>query len=345
MKYKINRKVNIGGVTHWIHANDEQQYAEKIIAITTNGISCQTAESKQKHNFRDYALQWFDTYSAPNVATGTATQYKQCLQKYIIPLFGDFDIEDIKVDDIQRFFNQLDGAKTTKHKPKVVLNMIFDSAVDDEIIKKNPAKSSRLKIDGKASKDTPPYTVDEMKYLAAHLDDIQQEQDRIYLALQMFHPLRLEEVLGLRWEDVDFKNQLLYIRRAATHPTRNQPEIKEPKTEQSKRVIGLSKAAAVYLSEAPNKRGYLVGGDNPLSYTQVRRMCERIQRDIGFDGKITPIRFRTTVLTDLYDATKDIKLTQQTAGHATSAMTLKHYIKGRSSVSSSAQVIDSLYSA
>lgn len=61
---------------------------------------------------------------------------------------------------------------------------------------------------------------------------------------------------------------------------------------------------------APDTIEFVFGGKSPLSYTQVRRMCNRIKRDIGFDENITPIRFRTTVLTDLYDQTKDIKLAQ-----------------------------------
>lgn len=343
LKYKINRKVAVDGVVHWIHAANEQEYADKIIALSRQ--SYQLTAPQAKHNFKYYALEWFNTYSAPNVATVTATTYDRQITNYLLPAFGDMDIEDITTNHIQQLFNTIDGAKSSKDKIKIVLNQILQSAIDDGIIFKNPLKSSRLRIEGNMSKETQPYSLEEMRFLAAHIDDIQQEQDKLYLALQMFHPLRLEEVLGLRWEDVDSDNELLHIVRAVTHPNRNQPEVKEPKTEQSKRVIGLSKAAAAYLSNATNKSGYIIGGDNPLSYTQVRRMCERIQREIGFDGKITPIRFRTTVLTDLYDATKDIKLTQQTAGHATSAMTLKHYVKGRSSVSSSAQVIDSLYSA
>lgn len=223
--------------------------------------------------------------------------------------------------------------------------MIFDSAKEDEIIKKNPAKSSRLKIDGRASVETPPYTVDEMKYLSAHIEDVKKEQDRLYLVLQMYHPLRLEEVLGLRWEDISLSEGVIHIIRAVTHPSRNQPELKELKTEQSERVIGLSKIAKEYLSSATNKQGFIIGGDNPLSYTQVRSMCNRIQKDTNFDSKVTPKRFRTTVLTDLYDVTKDIKLTQHAAGHASSAMTLKHYVKGRENVSCSGQVINDLYSA
>ena len=61
----------------------------------------------------------------------------------------------------------------------------------------------------------------------------------------------------------------------------------------------------------------------------MRQMRKRVARDIQFDDKITPRRFRTTVLTDIYDGTKDIKMTQAAAGHTTSAMTLEHYTKGR----------------
>ena len=74
-------------------------------------------------------------------------------------------------------------------------------------------------------------------------------------------------------------------------------------------------------------------------------MCERIQRETGFEEKVTTIRFRTTVLTDLYNQTKDIKLAQQAAGHTTSAMTLKYYVKGREDVSNAAAAIANAYAS
>ena len=72
-------------------------------------------------------------------------------------------------------------------------------------------------------------------------------------------------------------------------------------------------------------------------------MCRRIQKDTDFEESITPIRFRTTVLTDIYDQTKDIKQAQTAAGHTTSAMTLKHYVKGRGDSHTSAAVIADAY--
>ena len=90
---------------------------------------------------------------------------------------------------------------------------------------------------------------------------------------------------------------------------------------------------------------FVLGGSKPLSYQQVKRMCWRIQADTGFSVKITPIRFRTTVLTDLYDQTKDIKLAQAAAGHTTSAMTLRYYVKGRHDVLQANTAIESAYTA
>lgn len=72
-------------------------------------------------------------------------------------------------------------------------------------------------------------------------------------------------------------------------------------------------------------------------------MCQRIQKDTEFAENITPLRFPTTALTDLYDQTKDIKLTRAAAGHTTLAMTLKYYVKGQETSSEAAAAVDQLY--
>ena len=118
--------------------------------------------------------------------------------------------------------------------------------------------------------------------------------------------------------------------------------VTETRTEASRRVIDLVPQIACYL-EAGRSEDLVLGGEALLSYTQVRRMCERIRRDTGFEESIAPIRFRTTVLTDLYDATKDIKQAQAAAGHTTAAMTLKHYVKGRQERSNTALPIAVAY--
>lgn len=220
-------------------------------------------------------------------------------------------VEEIGVDAVQRLFNGMDTSKETKQKAKRLLNQILNAAIDDDLLVKNPLKSNRIKITGAESTTTEVYSVGQMRYLVQHIDDLQRPLDRTYLALQALHPLRLEEVLGLRWTDIDLDNMTLSVRRAVTHPDRNRPEIKDTKTKSSVRTIGLSSLAIPYLVSA-EKDGFILGGDSPLSYSVVKRMCERIRRETGFSEKITPMRFRTTVLTDIYEQAKDIKLTQRT---------------------------------
>jgi len=296
---KITRTVTLNGVKHWIRANTEQDYAEKLLKLAG---SQNTAQQNSKHLFADYAMTWFETYSKPNIETVTATTYKRQLTCHLLPAFDGLMVEDLTTDDVQRLFNGMTGSKATA-----------------------------------------PYSVEQMRFLVQHIGDIKNPQDRAYLAIQALHPLRLEEVLGLQVADIDPDNMAIHICRAVTHPTRNQPEIKDTKTQSSTRTIGLSALAVPYLLQV--KAGeFVFGGKSPLSYTQVRRMCDRIKRDIGFDENITPIRFRTTVLTDLYDQTKDIKLAQAAAGHTTSAMTLRYYVKGRETISHAAAVVDRAYS-
>ena len=158
----------------------------------------------------------------------------------------------------------------------MVLNQILDAAVEDGLIPKSPLKSKRIKITGKASQATVPYSVEQMRFLVQHIEDINDPLDRAYLTI--------------------------HICRAVTHPTRNQPEIKDTKTRSSARTIGLSALAVPHLPQVAEDE-FVFGGSKPLSYTQVRKMCDRIKRDTGFTENITPIRFRATVLSDLYDQT------------------------------------------
>lgn len=338
-KPKINQPVVINGQKRWITASTMQEFTDKVIKLVA------TSQGPTAHPFTDYAWNWYNTYSKPNVGTATATTYKRQLDLHILPALGGLAVEDITTDHIQALFNGMKGAKTTKDKARMVLNQILDAAVEDGIIKQNPAKSRRVKVTGNASTPTAPYTVAQMRYLVQHLGDVKDPVDRAYLALQALHPMRLEEVLGLQGGDIDPEAAQIHIRRAVTHPKRNQPEIKETKTDASTRTIGLSALALPYLLPQVGPDKFIFGGSAPLSYTQVRRMCNRIKKDTGFSENITPLRFRTTVLTDLYDQTKDIKLAQAAAGHTTPAMTLKYYVKGRETSTQATAAVERAYSA
>lgn len=343
MTKKIRRQININGVKKWICGNTEQEYADNLIRemekITENK-TC--GEKPRKHNFETYARRWFEVFSSPNMATVTGITYERQLRLHIFPVLGEMDIEDILPADIQRIFNGIEGARETKVKVKTVLNMIFQQAMEDELITRNPLQSRNIRLNGRGSNPTEPYSVEQMRFLVQQINRIKRPQDRTYLALHALHPLRLEEVLGLKWKDVDLERNILRIRRAVVHPERNRPLIKDTKTQASQREMELIPQIACYLPGG-NAEDFVLGGNKPLSYTEVKRMCQRIQRETGFEEAITPRRFRTTVLSDIYDTTKDIRQTQMVAGHTTATMTLRHYVKNRQSIPHTAQPIARAY--
>ena len=341
MPKRIKREITINGAKRWVTGANEQEYAEKLVQLMLGQSTIQHTAVGEKHRFKDYACEWFETFSKPNIEKVTAITYERQLRLHICPILGEMSVEDIKPSDVQSVFNSMGNkSKATKQKAKIVLNMIFEQAVEDELLKRNPLTSKSIRITGTSSQATEPYSLEQMQYLVHHIDQIQNPQDRAYLALQALHPLRLEEVLGLKGADVE--GGKIHVRRAVTHPDRNKPDVKETKTSGSVRDLDLAGQITKYLPEtAPNE--FILGGENPLSYMQVRKMCERIQQDTEFDGKITPIRFRTTVLTDMYDQTKDLKQTQQAAGHANAATTMKHYVKGRAEHSNTAIPVAAAY--
>lgn len=343
MSNTIRRHVRINGTTVWITAKTEQEYMEKVVRLSGGNVM---PVSKPKHPFGEYALTWLNVFSRPNVERVTSVSYEQQLKNYILPVLGEMNLEDITPADVQKIFNNMGKRmkQESKNKVKTVLNQIFKMAMNDDIIAKNPLEAPSIRIKGEKSTPTVPYSVNEMRYMAEHLIDIQSGMDRAWLAISISLPLRPEEVLGLTWADVDEVNGVFHIRNTVTHPARNEPEFKTyTKTAASIRDLAVSEELLSCLPVRGKPNEFVIGGKTPLTYMQVRRMRERIQRDIQFDGSITPRRFRTTVATDISAQTHDLKLVQKMLGHSSPQMTLKHYDKGRSTTVDATDAITSCY--
>jgi integrase len=351
MSNRIKRRVSVNGTDVWVTANTEQELIQKIFQLGQNTkqqpVGCPTAV---KHNFEEFAQKWFETYNKPNIEAVSAITNERQLTRYIYPAFGHMNIEDITSTDVQKLFTSMGStlARATKDKVKHVLNMIFDYALAEDIILKNPLASKSIRVTGKPEEKTPAYSVQEMQYFVQNIDRVKDQRDRTWFALMLFHPLRPEECLGLQYKniiDTDTGQKIMRIWATVTHPDRCRPVYRERlKTEASRREIAVSPAALPYIGTG-QPEDFVVGGKEPMSYTAVGHMRRRIARDIEYDGKITPRRFRTTVASDLYAVTKDEKLVQRMLGHAKYSTTaMNHYIEMRSDIDTAGTIMANLYS-
>lgn len=340
-KKKIRREVSVNGRRVWVSGSTEQEYAENLLRLASrqNG-------PVEKHPFGPYAMNWFEVFSKPNVSRVTAVCYKSQLDRYILPVLADRNLEDITVADLQKLFNRMGDhmKRESKNKTRIVLNQIFKMAYEDGLIPRNPMASSSLRIKGQPPEVTQPYTVEQMRYLAAHLNDISDPNARAWLAISISLPLRPEEVLGLRWEDLDPDTHTLHIRNTVTHPTRNKPYFQTTtKTDASRRDLYFPPNLLPYLPPRTKPTDFIIGGPEPLSYTRLRTLRKNIAKQTNFPESITPRRFRTTVATDISALTHDLKLVQSMLGHSTPQMTLKHYDKGRTTPTEATTIITEHY--
>lgn len=336
---RIRRSITVSGVKRWVTASTEQEYAEKVAALFADPAK---VKSKNSHLFRHYANDWFNVFHAPNVQSYTQKTTRRHLDKHIFPVIGDKTLEEITPTDIQEVYNAFgDVAKGTLLKARQPMHQIFNRAVEDGIITRNPVESSSVVMRGRPEKETEPYSVEEMRYIVAHIPDVRNPIDRAFIALSALHPLRLEETLGLCGGDIDMAHSVISIHQAVELDDAH-GKLKETKTQGSVRTIPLVEAAKQYIPDIPPDK-LLFGGDRPYRKWDVAQMRRRITADMGLEQLISSRRFRATVLTDIYDTSKDIKLTQRLAGHTTPNMTLQHYVKGRQPKQDTAKLIADRY--
>lgn len=141
----------------------------------------------------------------------------------------------------------------TVHGYKRILSTIMNCAVDRGIITINPA-AGRFKIDLRKKHEfildeNSVYCQNEVQQLLDILDSEVEEQldkfliyrHKIAIELAVLAGLRIGEVCGLQWKDIDFDSKTLKVRRSRTYSAYlKQTFVKEPKTRNSKRTVTLS---------------------------------------------------------------------------------------------------------
>lgn len=310
---KQRKRVIVDGKEKWVSGDTMQELFEAAAKLIAGGAG--GAVKPQQVLFKPYAEKWKRLYKDNKVRHTTLSEYSSILRKHLIPAFGEMDIASITTDDVQEFMNnKADYARKTIREMVLVLGMILGGAVEDGIITRNPARSKRLINPSSKESTRDALTREEALDIIAHLPDLRQARDRQYVALFVYTGMRREEVLGLRWRDVDFERGILYVRQAVTF-SKGKPVVDKTKTKAGTRAIPMNPALAEWL-DPKEPDVYVIGGKtNPTTEATVRRMWERIAKQINVYGK-TPHYFRHTFMTFALRAGVKEKTLQTIGGYA-----------------------------
>lgn len=151
----------------------------------------------------------------------TLAGYMGYFRKYLLPEFGDCNLYDIRPFNIQEYFQSIPHLtlKTQKEHYNVLSNL-FDYAMDDEnvALPRNPVKSKYVKVKYSESDSVirEPLPSEVVTEIISQIGTLPLMERRL-LALLLFTGMRRGEVLGLRWEDLDFKTGFITVRRNATY--------------------------------------------------------------------------------------------------------------------------------
>ena len=156
--------------------------------------------------FKEYCLLYKNTLSEKTYQTKVYYYNKHFKEKY-----GNNIITDFKFKDAQLFVNEL---LEKGLKPKTVKNIVndfkvlFNYAIKNEYVNKNPFQYVEIpKFDNRVYFD---FTEEEIKrFIRTALNYPDQKFRGIFTFL--LHGRRLNEVLSLTWENVDFDNEVYFI--------------------------------------------------------------------------------------------------------------------------------------
>lgn len=178
-------------------------------------------EDFNKTDFADYIEIWLESVKN-HIDIITYEGYEQYAKKHIIPFFKSKKIalQDVRIQDIEEYYSYKSTAGRLDKKPgglssrtiklhSIVLSLVFKKAIHDGILKSNPCEYAKIPKMAKTQPVAKFYTAEECKKLL----DITKGtplHDMIYITT--IYGLRRSEMMGLKWDAVDFTNDTLTIR-------------------------------------------------------------------------------------------------------------------------------------
>lgn len=188
--------------------------------------------------WKKFANDWL-AKASKEVSVGTYQHYKYSLSRFTSYIGEDILLEDIRPRDIDDFVKQMaiDGmSKGTISVTKSTVSQVFAYAIyPAEVISNNPCFG--IKIPKSAPKKVVERRViPKEEYLQCI--ETACESHRVILSLLYFTGMRIGEVLGLVWEDIDFEANRIYVN-GQLQTIEKKTFYKPPKTESGIRAIGL----------------------------------------------------------------------------------------------------------
>lgn len=242
---KRNRVIKQGFKTK----KDAEKFAAETLAQKNRGYITST---ESNIIFKDFINKWFNEYKINTISTNTITNYKSRIDTHIIPKLGHHKLNKITNIIIQDFYNSLinEGAKASSAKKIMkTLNNCLKYAQKNKLIYTLPTDIERVKVE-KSKVEF--WNQDEIDFF---LNEIEDSYLYTPILIEIFTGLRIGELCGLRWCDINFETKYLSVKNQVIYDrdTKKLVFTDKLKTPTSYRKISLPEILTDYLENIKGK--------------------------------------------------------------------------------------------
>ena len=142
----------------------------------------------------------------------TSTRYQSWLKNHIQPKWGEYPIEQIKPLLVEEWLKKLALSPKSRSHLKTMMHILFNAAMRWELIpyQHNPMSLVRVKDSSKRQREPRLLSAEEFCRVLEHIKEPFQTMCLVAMCLG----LRVSEVLGLKWADIDWEGLRVEIRQA-----------------------------------------------------------------------------------------------------------------------------------
>lgn len=164
----------------------------------------------------DYLDYWFDHYCVMNTAYNTQLSYIGIIKNHLKPQFGIYKLNALSTAAVQEYIYDLKKAGLSKNTIVGIISVLsgaYEYAIEPlHYLDANPCDRVKYpKFESKSDKGHYYITPETFKNIIELFPD--KDYFRIPIIIGYRCGLRIGEVFGLTWDDIDFKNNTISIKR------------------------------------------------------------------------------------------------------------------------------------
>lgn len=199
--------------------------------------------SASSRTVRDAAEAWLRRCKRECLDRQTIKTYRSQVNNHILPRIGDRELTELRRADVRDFVDELldENSRAMSRKVLVSLKSLLKEAVEREWIAASPAADVSLKRQKRHEKRPEIPTKEEIRLFLENAPD----RYRPLITAAVFTGMRISELRGLTWGDVDFDRRIITVRARANRLN----EIGSPKSRAGIRDIPMTPMVAAALRE------------------------------------------------------------------------------------------------